>query len=219
MGSLLPDKLPGLSGGVKFLTSPGSSDPEFTKGDPFYDIAFPLHDYLNPPEDVKAPPLSDQEKAIIAQMKDLAMGDPELSQMYSDYTLSALEGKEGVTPGLQRDIAKQEEITQEEIARGLGSKGARESTPGIRRMGRFREGANIVREDARRGAIGRGERLISSDVGRSITAAGAALGPLAQQRGLQTQMGLQNLANLRGTQAGQARLLGQTGTALLTSGK
>ncbi len=215
----LQDLLPSEES-TRFITSPGTSDPKFTKGkEDILDVVFPLHGALRGPDELQAPPLSDQEKRIIAQMKELAMGDPELSQMYSDFTLRALEGKEGVTPGLQRDIAKGEALTKEEIARGLGSKGARESTPGIRRLGRFREGANIAREDARRGAIGLGERLISSDVGRSITAAGAALGPLAQQRGLQTQIGLQNLANIRGTQAGQAGLLGQVGTTLLTSGK
>ncbi|MEE9354209.1 MAG: hypothetical protein V3U75_01330 [Methylococcaceae bacterium] len=178
-----------------------------------------LRSLTEDPEELQAPPLSDQEKRIIAQMKQLALGDPELTQLYSDFTLRAIKGEEGVTPGLERDIAEQEAITKEQIARGLGSEGARRSTPGIRRLGRFREGANIAREDARIGAIGRGERLLASGAGRSISAARAALDPLAAQRNLQTQIGLQNVANIRGTQAGQAQLLGQTGTALLTSGK
>jgi len=167
-------------------------------------------------ETIQAPGLSEQEQTIIARMKELAMGDPELGQMYTDFTFRALEGEEGVTPGLRRDIAEQEAITKEQIARGLGSTGDIRSTAGIRTMGRFREKANIVRERARQAAIRRGEGLISSRAGRMIGAAGAALGPMAQQRGLETMAQQQTAANIAGERAGLMQLGGQLGGLAVT---
>jgi len=165
---------------------------------------------------IQAPPLSEQEKRIIARMKELSMGDPELGQMYTDFTFRALEGEEGVTPGLRRDIAEQEAITKEQIARGLGSTGDIRSTAGIKRMGRFREKANIMRERARQGAIRRGEGLITSRAGRMIGAAGAALGPMAQQRGMESMASMQTAANVAGERAGLMQLGGQLGGLAVT---
>jgi hypothetical protein len=168
---------------------------------------------------IQAPGLSEQEQVIIARMKELATGDPELGQLYTDFTFRALEGEEGVTPGLRRDIAEQEAITKEEIARGLGSTGDIRSTAGIRRMGRFREKANIVRERAKQDAIRRGEGLIGSRSRRMIAAAGTALGPLAQQRGLESAAQLQTAANVAGEKAGLMRLGGQLGGIAVTQAR
>lgn len=170
---------------------------------------------IKDPKDIQAPGLSEQEQVIIARMKELALGDPELGQMYTDFTFRALEGKEGVTPGLRRDIAEAEAVTKEEIARGLGSTGDIRSTAGIKRMGRFTEKANIMRERARQDAIRKGEGLIGSRSRRMIAAAGTALGPLAQQRGLESAAQLQTAANVAGERAGLMRLGGQfAGTAV-----
>lgn len=168
---------------------------------------------------IQAPGLSEQEQVIIARMKELATGDPELGQLYTDFTFRALEGEEGVTPGLRRDIAEQEAITKEEIARGLGSTGDIRSTAGIKRMGRFREKANIVRERARQDAIRRGEGLIGSRSRRMTAAAGTALGPLAQQRGLESAAQLQTAANVAGERAGLMRLGGQLGGIAVTQAR
>lgn len=165
--------------------------------------------------DISAPAFSRLEETIIARMKELATGDPELGQLYTDFTFRALEGEEGVTPGLRRDIAEQEAITKEEIARGLGSAGDIRSTAGIKRMGRFEEKSNIVRERARQDAIRKGEGLIGSRARRMIGAAGSALGPMAQQRGLESMAQQQTAANVAGEQAGLMRLGGQfAGTAI-----
>lgn len=170
-------------------------------------------------ETIHAPGLSEQEQVIIARMKELAMGDPELGQIYTDFTFRALEGEEGVTPGLRRDIAEQEAITKEEIARGLGSTGDIRSTAGIKRMGRFREQTNIMKERARQDAIRRGEGLIGSRSRRMIAAAGTALGPLAQQRGLESAAQLQTAANVAGEKAGLMRLGGQFGGMAVTQAR
>ena len=168
---------------------------------------------------IQAPGLSEQEQAIIARMKELALGDPELGKLYTDFTFRALEGEEGVSPGLRRDIAEQEAITKEEIARGLGSTGDVRSTAGIRRIGRFREKANIVRQQARQAAIAKGEGLISSRSRRLVGAAGAALGPLAQQRGLESAAQIQTAANVAGEKAGLMRLGGQLGGIAVTQAR
>lgn len=168
---------------------------------------------------IQAPGLSEQEQVIIARMKELALGDPELGKLYTDFTFRALEGEEGVSPGLRRDIAEQEAITKEEIARGLGSTGDVRSTAGIRRMGRFREKANIAREQARQAAIAKGEGLLSSRSRRLVGAAGAALGPLAQQRGLESAAQIQTSANIAGEKAGLMRLGGQLGGLSVTQAR
>lgn len=165
---------------------------------------------------IRAPQMSEQEQRIIARMKELATGDPELGKMYTDFTFRALEGEEGVTPGLRRDIAEQEAITKEEIARGLGSTGDIRSTAGIKRMGRFREKANVMKERARQDAIRKGEGLIGSRARRMTAAAGTALGPLAQQRGLESAAQLQTAANVAGERAGLMRLGGQLGGLAVT---
>lgn len=172
--------------------------------------------WFGEPKAIHAPGLSEQEKVIIARMKELSMGDPELGQMYSDFTLRALEGKEGVSPGLKRDIAEQEEILKEEIARGLGPTGDVASTPGIKRMGRFREKSNIVKERARQDAIRKGEGLMGSRSRRMVAAAGTALGPMAQQRGLEAAAQLQTAANVAGEKAGLMQLGGQMGGLAVT---
>jgi len=149
-------------------------------------------------------------------MKELSMGDPELGQMYTDFTFRALEGKEGVSPGLKRDIAEQEAILKEEISRGLGPTGDIASTPGVKRMGRFREKSNIARESARQDAIRRGEGLMGSRSRRMVAAAGTALGPMAQQRGLEAAAQLQTAANVAGERAGLMELGGQSAGRAVT---
>ena len=168
-------------------------------------------------EDIKAPPLSDQEQAIIARMKELAMGNPELGEIYTNFTKNAIEGIEGITPGLERDIAEQEEITKEQIARGLGSKGDKMSTAGVKTMGKFNEWSNMKREMARQDAIRTGEGLLSSRSGRMTAAAATALGPMAQERGMGFTADMQNAMNTAGQRAGQMELAGQVGSAYLTS--
>ena len=165
---------------------------------------------------IHAPGLSEQEKVIIARMKELSMGDPELGQMYTDFTFRALEGKEGVSPGLKRDIAEQEAILKEEISRGLGPTGDIGSTPGIKRMGRFREKTNIAKQRARQDAILKGEGLMGSRSRRMVAAAGTALGPMAQQRGLVAAAQLQTAANVAGEKAGLMQLGGQMGGLAVT---
>ena len=168
---------------------------------------------------IQAPGLSEQEQVIIARMKELALGDPELGKLYTDFTFRALEGEEGVSLGLKRDIEEQEAITKEALARRLGSTGDVRSTAGVRTIGRFREKANIAKERARQDAIAKGEGLLSSRSRRLVGAAGAALGPLAQQRGLESAAQIQTAANVTGEKAGLLRLGGQLGGLAVTQAR
>lgn len=211
-------KMPGLtSETARQFTRPGRSDPSVTgKNKEWWDIVLPGHDMYSTPGSPEPPEMSEQERAIIMQMKEIAAGDPELSKLYKDYTMRAISGEEGVTPAMERGIREAEEVEREQVARGLGSKGDIASTPGIQRMGRFYENVAAKKEEARRGAVGRGERLISEDYDRRIRAAGAALGPLAQQRGLMSAADRQRWLNEAAATAGGVELATTLGSAYET---
>jgi hypothetical protein len=198
---------------AKHFTRPGRSDPETTeKNKQFWDIVTPGHGLFSGPKAIKAPELSQQEQSIIARMKELAMGDPDLDRLYQDFTLGAVEGREGVSPGLERSLREKESEERERIARGLGSLGDIRATGGIRRMSRLREQANLARESARQDAIRRGEGLLTSRTARQVSAARTALSPLEHQGALESQASQQTAANIAQQKAGIMQLGGQIGS-------
>ena len=173
-----------------------------------------LSDIFGTPDAPDPPEMTEQERTIIARMQELAAGDPELDTLLKEFTIGAIEGRETLSPGLEREISEQRAVSQEEIARGLGSVGDVASTPGIAKSLRFEEHAGLAREADRRAAIARGEDLLTSAASRRITAAGAALGPLAQQRGLQARADLQATANRLGQIGGLTELGTTIGSAI-----
>ena len=178
------------------------------------DIADPGYQFRVKEGAPQPEPLSEQEKEIIARMKELAMGDPELDNLYKEFTVHAMEGKAGMPPSLERDIREREAIEKEEIARGLGSTGDVASTPGIKRMGTFRENVMRAKEAARRSAIAKGEELMTSAASRRLTAAHTALGAKAKERGLMSEADRQRWVNESARTAGLVQLGTQVGGAV-----
>jgi hypothetical protein len=152
----------------------------------------------------------------------------ELHDAYLDQQLKAVRGELPISPALERDISEQRGLVQEDLSRRLGPQ-YRRSTAGIQTEARFQEGANIAREQARRGVIGQGAGLISGSqaglVGGQqarqaglygapqsyyggIGAGGQALQPYQFQRGLIHQSNLQTAANRAQSRAGLYGLAG-----------
>lgn len=150
---------------------------------------------------------SEDEKALIDRMEQLSQGNPEIGQLYSEFTKKAFRG-EAVSPGLEKDIAEQEAKLSERIQSVKGLTAPSSTT--TQAMTGLRETGDIVRDTARRNFMQLGEQLLASRANRMMTAAGGALEPLAKQREDLFQAQLQTKANKASVEAGRAGLVGQT---------
>lgn len=79
-----------------------------------------------------------------------------------------LRGELPISPGLERDLAKGQELTGADLSQRLGPNW-KQSTAGIQTMGKFEESANIARDAARRGWLGDTAGM-ASGVGNDIRA-------------------------------------------------
>jgi hypothetical protein len=158
----------------------------------------------------------------------------ELHDAYLDRQLSAVRGELPVSPALERDISERRGLVQEDLSRRLGPQ-YKQSTAGLQTEAKFEESADIAKESARQGIISQGPGLIGSSQagmeGRTqadiaglynvpqsyytgIGAAGSALQPYQQQRGLQYQSQMQSGANKAAQKAGLMQLAGMGAMAM-----
>lgn len=91
----------------------------------------------------------------------------EIQKLLGERTLAALKGELPVDPALERDLKKQEETLRDTLRAQLGT-GFETSTPGIEAMQSFREGAEVLRSQARRGELTLSEQLASARAGVDI---------------------------------------------------
>lgn len=145
----------------------------------------------------------------------------EITQATQERQLAALEGRLPVSPALEADLADQQRLVQEAIAR----RGQGGGTLGLRAQSLFNRQANLVREEARKGQLGLGQSLLASQGQLKLArqgqgfnqlqgfgvpglqrlgAFGQAQQPFQFQRGLEFKAGLQSAQN-------RARLLGGLG--------
>lgn len=108
---------------------------------------------------------------------------------------AGLAGELPVSPGLEADIEKQQNILQESIAR----RGQQRGTAEAQRQGQFQRASLIAREEGRRADISQTANI------------------LAQQRGLGENVLGQRLAQLQGIAQGGLPLIGAGATALQPS--
>ncbi len=147
----------------------------------------------------------------------------QLESEMLDRSLAALRGELPVSPGLERDIAKQGETLRDRLASQLGP-GFETSSPGIEALAGFEESANIAREGARTAQLTLAEQLgitrqqqnqftrqssqdvlRQSSLGDPLTLAGAfgqvatgfgqAQQPFIAQRQMQAQASASNASN------------------------
>ncbi|MEE9354208.1 MAG: hypothetical protein V3U75_01325 [Methylococcaceae bacterium] len=161
--------------------------------------------------DIEQRPLDPDEIEIINRMEELSVGNPELGQKYLELTKGAAAG-DAVSPGLERDLESQ----RLGLERGL-EESEIGGTAAVQARGTFEEGANIAREDSRLKLMDLGEQLMASRSARLTGAGATALAPLAEHRGEGAQIGLANVASDAAKRAGAARVLGQAGSAAITS--
>lgn len=160
--------------------------------------------------------MSQDEKDIIARMEELALGNEELGQRYTEMTKLAASGEPGFSPGLEKDLAEQE-AKMGERAESLGLMGGGTAT--AQTESEFETGADVARGTARDEMMQLGEQLMTARTARLAGAAGTALAPLAEHRGEQFGAKVSRARQKAGERAGLMQLAGQVGSAIATSKK
>jgi len=115
-------------------------------------------------EDYELLKMTDEERQDLLTPQELA--DEELARKYQERQLAALEGKLPISPAMEENIQNQKNTLSATLAAKLGPNWAA-TTPGIQAMTQFEQAAELVREEARRGAIGQGVNLIGQ--GQQLT--------------------------------------------------
>ena len=157
--------------------------------------------------EIEQRPLDPDEIEIINRMEELSQGNPELGQKYLELTKGAVSGT-WESPGLERDLEEQRLGLTESGVGGTAAVQARDT---------FEEGADIARADSRSKMMELGEQLMTARTARMAGAGATALAPLSEHRGEAAQIGLANVASKAQQKAAQAGLIGQAGSAYLTS--
>jgi hypothetical protein len=112
--------------------------------------------------------------------------DPIVAATEKRY-MSALEGKEGISPALEQELAKEEQKLTTDLSRRLGPSW-QTSTPGIQAMSDFKRRSDLVKEEAR-------QSTINQAGGQYLT----ARGQVATEK-------QQNVSNIAGLMAGKSSL-------------
>ena len=122
----------------------------------------------------------------------LSFMGPEQQRLYQlnretqNLELKALRGELPVSPGLERELQTQEGQLRTGLSQRLGPN-YELSTPAIQSLGRFNEGAGLLREESRRGLLGTFEGLRSNLRGDIAGDRGFAMGLPGLRQGLSGQ--------------------------------
>lgn len=108
------------------------------------------------------------EEQRYARLDDIGKAQYDVQKESLGMQLKGLRGELPISPGLERDLAKGQELTGADLSQRLGPNW-KQSTAGIQTMGKFEEGANIARDAARRGWLGDTAGM-ASGVGNDIRA-------------------------------------------------
>jgi len=128
-------------------------------------------------EDGKLRKLSEEE--LMATMSPVEKTQYDLAKMAQERLLQAYEGKLPISPALEEDLQKREKQMQEGLSQKLGPNWQL-STPGRQAMGELVREANLLKEEARRGAIDTGTALLLSNLGYLHQAQGQRTAEAAQ---------------------------------------
>lgn len=104
-----------------------------------------------------------------------AIQNKEIQKLLGERTLKALKGELEIDPALERDLKGQEQTLKERLQQQLGP-GFETSSAGIEAMQKYREGADVLRYQARRGELTLSEQLSMARTGADIAQGGLALG-------------------------------------------
>jgi len=136
-----------------------------------------------------------------------------LQKETSEYQLRALRGELPVSPGLERALGKQEEMTREELAARLGSQ-YEQTTAGIQTLGQVKESAEITREEARRGMLTTAAGIRGALSGEMMGQQQMAGQGYGQMVGVRSGLQQQRLAGLGGAPGMYGNITGQYLAAL-----
>jgi hypothetical protein len=153
---------------------------------------------------VQARGLSQDEMDIINRMEELSLGNEELGERYSEISRKAMVGDYSVSPGLERDLAEQEQ----KLGVRIEEAGA-PSTAAAQARGEFAESRGVQRGEARREMMQLGEQLQSARTARLTGAGQAALAPLARKREEGLNISTMKAATKASERAAMAGLVGQ----------
>lgn len=179
------------------------------------------------------------EEELLKGMSELEKGQYELTMAQQERLQQALAGELPISPALEQDLAKQEAQMSEALAQRLGS-GWEETTAGQQAMSTYQQRADLVREEARRGAIQGGSQAALASLGASynidaMQAQGysaypgrtgglfegysAAMSPYQQQRQMELNASIYSQQTKAQSQAGLWGGIGQLlGTGISTYG-
>lgn len=138
-----------------------------------------LNDILHPENN---PTLVKQQKLLDLQLQaqtealtgPQAQMNKEIEKLLGEKTLAGLRGELPVDPALERDITTQQQTLHDRLRAQFGS-GYESSSAGIEALQKFGEGANVLRDQARRGEITLAEQLSLARQGADYAQGGANL--------------------------------------------
>ncbi len=104
------------------------------------------------------------EEEVLAGMNPQEQLQYQNTKLEQERVNQALKGELPVDPALEKNIADEQAVIEEQLARDLGPNW-RNSTAGIQRMGEFSKRAELLRESARRGEINTGTGLALNQMG------------------------------------------------------
>jgi hypothetical protein len=130
----------------------------------------------------------------------------------------SLEGT--VSPGLEKGLARQENVTREGLSRQLGS-GYETSTPGIQSITSLRESQEMQREESRRGNLAiqsdiqqRGYNQLQGLSGPGTQLIGALSGPIQSYQAQRGLLANENMFYAQQKQQEQSALYGAIGQGI-----
>ncbi|MFA7120534.1 MAG: hypothetical protein WC277_03595 [Bacilli bacterium] len=180
-------------------------------------------------EDGKLRYMSEDER--LAGMSSLERQQYDIAKLQQERLAQAYAGELPVSPALEKNLQQQEQQMREALSQRLGA-GWEMSTAGQQAMGEFTRNAELLREEARRGAMTTEGGMLLSNLGYlgntqgvrtdqagqfpsrtsgMFGAYGALQAPYQQQRGMEFQAMMANAQNQSQSRAG---LMGGIGSLL-----
>lgn len=115
------------------------------------------------------------EDQIKSAMTASELSDYELNAATKQRQLDAMQGKLAISPALEAELSAEEAQAQEVLSRKLGNNWMI-STPGQNAITKIKQKANLVREEARRGAIDTTQGILNSKANQSAMASSLTSG-------------------------------------------
>jgi hypothetical protein len=142
--------------------------------------------------------------------------DPILQQ-FEDRLNAALTGEEPISPALEKQLTEEQKLLEADLSKRLGPDWA-SSTPGIQAMDKFKQRADLIREEARQGAISQAgsqylaaRGLLAGEKQQKVANIAGLMGNTSSLSNVPTGVSTTNLSQLTSGGGGTADLSGLMG--------